>query len=50
MHARNILYTLAYRKDPATMIGEATIYICWLQQDLPFDSVHDTYLFNMRHS
>ncbi|XP_076829586.1 uncharacterized protein LOC143475590 isoform X1 [Brachyhypopomus gauderio] len=31
-------YTLVYLKDPATMIGQATIYIRPLQQDLPFES------------
>ncbi|XP_054871981.1 uncharacterized protein LOC118470840 isoform X2 [Amphiprion ocellaris] len=30
-------YTLAYLKDPSTMIGQATIYIRPLQQDLPID-------------
>ncbi|XP_072563412.1 G2/M phase-specific E3 ubiquitin-protein ligase-like [Paramormyrops kingsleyae] len=30
-------YTLAYLKDPSTMIGQATIYIRPLQQDLPLD-------------
>ncbi|XP_030227057.1 uncharacterized protein LOC115554440 [Gadus morhua] len=30
-------YTLAYLKDPASMIGQATIFIRPLQQDLPFD-------------
>ncbi|XP_051809923.1 uncharacterized protein LOC110970857 isoform X1 [Acanthochromis polyacanthus] len=30
-------YTLAYLKDPATMIGQATLYIRPLQQDLPID-------------
>ena len=33
-------YTLAYLKDPSTMIGQATIYIRPLQQDLPLDCVH----------
>lgn len=33
-------YTLAYLKDPATMIGHATIYIRPLQQDLPLDCVN----------
>lgn len=33
-------YTLAYLKDPSTMIGQATIYIRPLQQDLPIDCVH----------
>ncbi|KAK0143144.1 hypothetical protein N1851_018728 [Merluccius polli] len=32
-------YTLAYLKDPATMIGQATISICPLQQDLPLDFI-----------
>lgn len=32
-------YTLAYLKDPKT-IGQATIYIRPLQQDLPTDCVH----------
>ncbi len=33
-------YTLAYLKDPSTMIGQATIYIRPLQQDLPIDCVY----------
>ena len=28
-------YAIAYLKDPSTMIGQATIYIRPLQQDLP---------------
>ncbi|KAM6997495.1 G2/M phase-specific E3 ubiquitin-protein ligase-like isoform 5-T5 [Tautogolabrus adspersus] len=34
----NTGYTLAYLKDPSTTIGQATIYIRPLQQDLPIDS------------
>ncbi|XP_060759750.1 uncharacterized protein LOC132870181 [Neoarius graeffei] len=30
-------YTLAFLKDPSTMIGQATLYIRPLQQDLPLD-------------
>ena len=33
-------YTIAYLKDPSTMIGQAAIYIRPLQQDLPLDHVH----------
>lgn len=32
-------YTLAFLKDPSTMIGQATLYIRPLQQDLPLDCV-----------
>ncbi len=33
-------FTLAYLKDPSAMNGQATVYICPLQQDLPLDCVH----------
>lgn len=34
-------YTIAYLKDPSTMIGQATIYIRPLQQDLSLDCVYN---------
>lgn len=40
-------YTIGYLKDPSAMIGQATIYIRPLQQDLHFDCVHKSILSSL---